>query len=176
MLLVALFTAYLSEIFGLHAVIGAFFGGVLLSDLPIAKIETVQKKISGIAYGFFTPLFFAFIGLSVETEVLFTAGGFTLLVIVLALTGKLIGGFLGTKIIGFNSRDSLIFGIGMMPRAGVELVVIVIGKELGLISSEVFASIVMMVVASIIISPVLLEMSIRYKEKGLAADGQSADI
>ncbi|WMW21957.1 cation:proton antiporter [Methanolobus mangrovi] len=166
-LLIALFSAYLSERFGLHAVIGAFFGGVLLSDLPLAKIEAVQKKVSGIAYGFFTPLFFAFIGLSVETEVLYTAGTFAILVIVLALSGKLIGGFIGTKLVGFSSMDSLIFGIGMMPRAGVELVVIAIGKELGIISNEVFSAIVLMVVISIIISPILLEMSIRYKERGL---------
>ncbi|WP_319509026.1 cation:proton antiporter [uncultured Methanolobus sp.] len=164
-LLIALFSAYLSERFGLHAVIGAFFGGVLLSDLPLAKIETVQKKISGVAYGFFTPLFFAFIGLSVETGVLYTAGTFAILVIVLALSGKLIGGFIGTKLVGFSSMDSLIFGIGMMPRAGVELVVIAIGKELGIISNEVFSAIVLMVVISIIISPILLEMSIRYKER-----------
>jgi Kef-type K+ transport system membrane component KefB len=148
-------------------VIGAFFGGVILSDLPIAKIEAVQKKVSGIAYGFFTPLFFAFIGLSVETEVLFTAGTFATLVIILALSGKLIGGFIGTKLVGFSSMDSLIFGIGMMPRAGVELVVIAIGKELGIISNEVFSAIVLMVVVSIIVSPILLEMSIRYKERGV---------
>ncbi|SFM46027.1 cation:proton antiporter [Methanolobus profundi] len=171
-IIIALLSAYLSEFFGLHAVIGAFFGGVLLSDLPLAKIETVQKKVSGIAYGFFTPLFFAFIGLTVETEVLYTAGIFTTLVIVLALSGKLIGGFIGTKLVGFGSKDSLIFGIGMMPRAGVELVVIAIGKELGIISNEVFSAIVLMVVVSIIVSPILLEMSIRYKEKGLTEPEQ----
>ncbi|WP_094226667.1 cation:proton antiporter [Methanolobus psychrotolerans] len=168
-LLIALFSAYLAEVFGLHAVIGAFFGGIILSDLPLAKIETVQKKVSGIAYGFFTPMFFAFIGLSMKTEVLFTAGTFTILVIIFALSGKLIGGFIGTKLAGFTTKDSLIFGIGMMPRAGVELVVIAIGKELEIISNEVFSAIVLMVVISIIISPILLEMSIRYKEKGLIA-------
>ncbi len=167
-ILIALFSAYFSELFGLHAVIGAFFGGVLISDLPLAKIETVQKKVSGIAYGFFTPLFFAFIGLSVDIEILYTAGVFAILVIVLALSGKLIGGFIGTKLVGYSSMDSLIFGIGMMPRAGVELVVIAIGKELGIISNEVFSAIVLMVVVSIIITPILLEMSIRYKERGMA--------
>jgi Kef-type K+ transport system membrane component KefB len=167
-ILIALFSAYLSEMFGMHAVIGAFFGGVLLSDLPLAKIEVVQKKVSGVAYGFFTPLFFAFIGLSIDVEVLSTAGIFTILVIVLALSGKLIGGFIGTKLTGFSSTDSLMFGIGMMPRAGVELVVIAIGKELGIISSEVFASIVLMVVVSIIVSPILLQMSIKYKERAMA--------
>ena len=164
-IIIALFSAYLAELFGLHVVIGAFFGGVLLSDLPLAKIETVQKKVSGVAYGIFTPLFFAFIGLTVETEVLYTAGVFATLVIIFALAGKLIGGFIGTKLVGFSSKDSLIFGIGMMPRAGVELVVISIGKELGIISNEVFSAIVLMVVVSIIVSPILLEMSIRYKEQ-----------
>ncbi|WMW24042.1 cation:proton antiporter [Methanolobus sediminis] len=172
-IIIALFSAYLSEVFGLHAVIGAFSGGILISDLPIAKIETVQKKVSGIAYGLFTPLFFAFIGLSVEIEVLYTAGTFAVLVIVLALTGKLIGGFMGTKLIGYSSKDSLIFGIGMMPRAEVGLVVIAIGKELGIISNEVFSAIVLMVIVSIIISPILLEMSIRYKEKGLKVPEQT---
>jgi Kef-type K+ transport system membrane component KefB len=171
-ILIALFCAYIAEAFGLHAVIGAFFGGVLISDLPIAKIEAVQKKVSGIAYGFFTPLFFAFIGLSVEIEILYTAGTFAVLVIVLALTGKLIGGFIGTKLVGYSSKDSLIFGIGMMPRAGVELVVIAIGKELGIISNEVFSAIVLMVIVSIIVSSILLEMSIRYKEKGLKVPEQ----
>ncbi|MDG6243021.1 MAG: cation:proton antiporter [Methanolobus sp.] len=167
-ILVALFSAYLSELFGLHAVIGAFFGGVILSDLPPAKIDAVQKKVSGVAYGIFTPLFFAFIGLSIDTEVLSSAGIFTALVIILALCGKLIGGFIGTKLTGFSSEDSLIFGIGMMPRAGIELVVIAIGKELGIISNELFASIVLMVVMSIIVSPILLEMSIKYKEKRMS--------
>ncbi len=166
-MIIALFSAYLAEIFELHAVIGAFLGGVLLSDLPLAKIETVQKKVSGIAYGFFTPLFFAFIGLSIDIDVLYNAGAFTILVIILALSGKLIGGVIGTKMIGFNSIDSLIFGIGMMPRAGVELVVIAIGKELGIVSNEMFASIVLMVIVSILVSPLLLEISIRHKEKSL---------
>ncbi len=166
-ILIALFSAYFSEQFGLHAVIGAFFGGILISEIPLAKIETVQKKVSGIAYGFFTPLFFAFVGLSVDIEVLYSTGIFAILVIVLALSGKLIGGFIGTKLVGFSSMDSLIFGIGMMPRAGVELVVIAIGKELGIISNEVFSAIVLMVVLSIMITPILLELSIRYKERAV---------
>ncbi|WP_406660093.1 cation:proton antiporter [Methanolobus sp. ZRKC3] len=163
--IIALFSAYLAEVFGLHAVIGAFFGGVLLSEIPLAKLENVQKKVSGLAYGVFTPVFFAFIGMSVEISVLSTAGAFTVLVVILALTSKLIGGFIGTRLIGFDWKDGLVFGIGMMPRAGVELVVIAIGKELGIVSQEVFSAIVFMVVASIVISPIMLEMAIKYREK-----------
>jgi len=164
-IIIALFSAYLAEVFGLHAVIGAFFGGVLISEIPLAKLENVQKKVSGLSYGVFTPIFFASIGLSMELSVLFTAGKFTILVLILALASKLIGGWIGTKLIGFEWKDSLIFGVGMMPRAGVELVVIAIGKEMGIISQEMFSAIVFMVVASIIISPIVLDKAIKYREK-----------
>jgi len=96
-----------------------------------------------------------------------TAGFFTVLVIVLALAGKLIGGFVGSKLIGFEFHDSLIFGIGMMPRAGVELVVIAVGKDMGIITDEVFSAIVLMVVVSIIVSPMLLKFAIGMKEKSI---------
>ncbi|MGP8322517.1 MAG: cation:proton antiporter [Methanosarcinaceae archaeon] len=162
-IIIALFSAYLAEVFGLHAVIGAFIGGVLLSDVPLAKISDVQSKVSGLAYGIFVPIFFAFIGMSVEFEIVRTAGLFAAFVVVLALLGKLIGGFIGTRLIGFDYHDSLVFGLGMMPRAGVELVVISTGRSMGIIGDEVFSAIVLMVVVSIIVSPVLLKMAIMNK-------------
>ncbi len=161
--IIALFSAYLAELFGLHAVIGAFIGGVLLSDIPLAKISDVQSKVSGLAYGIFVPIFFAFIGLSVELEFVKTAGIFAVLVVVLALLGKLVGGFIGTRLIGFDYHDSLVFGLGMMPRAGVELVVLSVGKSMGIIGDEVFSAIVLMVVVSILVSPVLLKIAIMSK-------------
>jgi Kef-type K+ transport system membrane component KefB len=164
-IMIALFSAYLAEFFGLHAVIGAFIGGAFLSDIPFAKIESVQRKVSGLAYGIFVPIFFAFIGLSVNLGAAQTAGLFTVLVIVLALAGKLIGGFVGSKLIGFEFHDSLIFGIGMMPRAGIELVVLSVGKDMEIITGEVFSAVVLMVVVSIIVSPTLLKFAIGMKEK-----------
>jgi len=166
--MVALFSAYLAEVFGLHAVIGAFIGGTMLSNVPFAKIEDVQRKVSGLSYGIFVPIFFAFIGISVDIGTVRTAGMFSLLVIVLALLGKLVGGLVGSKIIGFDLRDSLIFGIGMMPRAGVELVVLSVGKKAGIITDEVFSAVVLMVVVSILVSPTLLKFAIEFKEKSKA--------
>jgi len=162
--MIALFSAYLAEAFGLHAVIGAFIGGACLSSVPLAKIEDVQSKVSGIAYGIFIPIFFAFIGLSVELAAIQAAGLFTLLVIVMALFGKLIGGFIGSRIVGFDSYDSLIFGVGMMPRAGIELVVIAAGMEMGIIGDEIFSAIVLMIAVSVIVTPVLLKFAIKMKE------------
>lgn len=166
--IVALFCAYLAEVFGLHAVIGAFIGGTVLSNVPFAKIEDVQRKVSGLSYGILVPMFFAFIGISVDIDAVKTAGLFTALVIVLALSGKLIGGFIGTKIIGFDHYDSLIFGIGVMPRAGVELVVLSVGKKAGIITGEVFSAIVLMVAVSIMVSPTLLKFAIEFKRRARA--------
>lgn len=164
---IALFSAYLAEAFELDAVIGAFVGGILLSRIPLAKIEDIQSKVSGFGYGIFIPIFFAFIGMSADLALIKTVGPFAVLLIVLALLGKLIGGFLGTKLIGFSGYDSLIFGVGIMPRGGIELVIISIGKNIGIIGDDVFSAIVVMVVASIIISPILLKMAVRLKERNL---------
>jgi Kef-type K+ transport system membrane component KefB len=168
--IIALFSAYLAEAFGLHAVIGAFIGGVFLSSVPFAKIKDVQSKVSGLAYGIFVPIFFAYIGMSVELSVVHTTGIFAPLVVVMALLGKLVGGFAGTRLIGFDSSESLIFGIGMMPRAGVELVVISIGRNMGIIGDEVFSAIVMMVVVSIVVTPVMLKYAIKARERRKGAE------
>jgi Kef-type K+ transport system membrane component KefB len=170
--LVALFSAYFADILGLDAVIGAFIGGVLLSNIPIAKIEDVQSKVSGLAYGILVPIFFAHIGMAVELEALNTLGSFTVLVVVLALLGKLIGGFVGAKAIGFDSYESLIFGSGVMPRAGVELVVISIGREMGIIGDEIFSAVVLMVAVSLFVSPIVLKFAIQKdKEHKNSASG-----
>jgi len=82
----------------------------------------------------------------------------------MALSGKLIGGFIGSRIAGFDSYDSLIFGVGVMPRAGIELVVISAGRSMGIIGDEIFSAIVLMVAVSVIASPVLLKFAIKMKE------------
>ncbi|HDN65758.1 MAG TPA: cation:proton antiporter [Methanosarcinales archaeon] len=171
--MIALFSAYLAEAFGLHSVIGAFIGGACLSSVPVAKIEDVQSKVSGIAYGIFVPIFFVFIGLSVDPAVIQAAGLFALLVIVMALSGKLIGGFVGSRIVGFDFYDSLIFGVGVMPRAGVELVVISVGRSMGIIGDEIFSAIVLMVAVSVIISPVLLKFAIKLKEAHITPESKA---
>lgn len=163
--IIALFTAYLSEVLGLHAVIGAFFGGVLLSNNPFAKIESVQNKISGLTYGILAPIFFASIGLSIDLDMLGTSGLFAFVVTVAAILGKLIGGFVGSRITGLDSYESLIFGAGMIARAEVTLVVISVGKSAGVIGARVFSAVVIAVAASVIVSPVLLKFAIRMREK-----------
>ncbi|KXS45116.1 MAG: sodium/proton-potassium antiporter GerN, CPA2 family [Methanohalophilus sp. T328-1] len=171
-ILIALFAAYFAEAMGLHAVIGAFVGGVLLSNISVAKIEDVQSKVSGLAYGMLTPVFFVDIGMSVDPMSLGTAGIFTALLVVFGLMGKLVGGFVGAKSVGFNFYESLIFGAGVMPRAEVTLVTISIGREMGLIGDEIFSAVVLMAAVSIFVGPILLKFAIQKdKENKNSASG-----
>ncbi len=162
-IMVALFSAFLADELGLNDVVGAFIGGAILSTIPIAKIRGVQDKVSGLSYGLFVPLFFAFIGLSVELNAISTAGLFAVLLIILALSGKVIGGFIGCKLIGLDSYDSLIYGVGGMPRVGVELVIISIAQSMGIIGPDVFSAIVLMVVVSVLITPFALKYTVGLK-------------
>jgi Kef-type K+ transport system membrane component KefB len=171
-ILIALFAAYFAEAMGLHAVIGAFVGGVLLSNISVAKIEDVQSKVSGLAYGMLTPVFFVDIGMSVDPMSLGTAGIFTALLVVFGLMGKLVGGFVGAKSVGFNFYESLIFGAGVMPRAEVTLVTISIGREMGIIGEEIFSAVVLLAAVSIFVAPILLKFAIQKdKENKNSASG-----
>ncbi|ODV50198.1 sodium/proton-potassium antiporter GerN (CPA2 family) [Methanohalophilus euhalobius] len=171
-ILIALFAAYFAEAMGLHAVIGAFVGGVLLSNISVAKIEDVQSKVSGLAYGMLTPVFFVDIGMSVDPTSLGAAGIFTVLIVVFGLLGKLVGGFVGAKTVGFNFYESLIFGAGVMPRAEVTLVTISIGREMGIIGEEIFSAVVLLAAVSIFVAPILLKFAIQKdKENKNSASG-----
>lgn len=79
--------------------------------------------------------------------------------------GAFTGGFIGSKVIGFDFYESLIFGTGVMPRAGVELVILTIGRELQIINQETFSAMVLMVVVSILISPICVRWAIQARQR-----------
>ncbi len=161
MVIVALFSAYLAELLELSPAIGAFIGGISISGIPLAKIQDIQNKVDGLAHGILIPLFFAFMGFLIDLSTLRNEINFTILIILIALLEKFIGGFFGSKVIGFDFYESLIFGIGVMPKAGVELVILIIGRKLGIINQEIFSAMVLMVVVSILISPACFKLAIQ---------------
>lgn len=164
-IVIALFSAYLAELFELRPAIGAFIGGILVSEIPLAKLQDIQGKVDGLANGILIPIFFAFIGYLIDPYILKDSGSFTLLIILAALLGKLAGGFIGSKVIGFNFYESLIFGVGVMPRAGIELVILTVGRELQIINQETFSAMVLMVVVSILISPTCIKWAIQARQR-----------
>ena len=153
---VMLFYGFSAEVLGgMAAITGTFIAGLMFSRTPEkAQIETGLRAM---AYSFFVPIFFVNIGLSVDLTQLHSSAIVMMLVItVFAVIGKIIGAGLGAKAGGFSWLESLQLGIGMVSRGEVGLIVATIGLQSGHLTSEVFSTIVGMVLFSTLLTPPML--------------------
>lgn len=156
-IVVALGYALAAELLGgMAAITGAFLAGLMFARSP--EKETLEPRLHALAYGFFVPIFFVNIGLSVD---LFSLGGnleLALLVIFSALIGKLAGAGLGGRLAGLTWRESLQLGVGMVPRAEVSLIAGSAGMAAGLLGAREFSALVAMVLACTLAAPPLLRL------------------
>ncbi len=165
MLGIVLFFSFAAQKLGLHMIIGSFVAGIIIALKAEFKTKDMEYKIHGISYGFFIPLFFAILGSKVDFTALLQGSYLSLAVILIAIAVKLFGGYIGGRIIGYPSLKSWVVGCGLLPRTGVELVVVAVALEAGLIDEKMFASIVAMVAVTVFITPFLLKFSIAQFEK-----------
>jgi Kef-type K+ transport system membrane component KefB len=160
MIVILLLFSYAAQMLGLHMIIGAFFAGIVLSMQAEFKTKDLEYKIYGISYGLFIPLFFAILGARVDFGALAQGGFLAVAIILIAIAVKLFGGYLGGLLIGYSSLKSWVVGCGLIPRTGVELVVVAVALEAGLIDDKMFASIVAMVAVTVFVTPFLLKFAI----------------
>ena len=150
--------AYVSEIgFGIADITGAYFAGVMLCQSKIR--DYVDVKIHDVSTVFFSCIFFASVGLKV------TLGGMTLkvwmfavILTLIAIISKMVGCGLGAKICKFTWKESLQTGVGMISRGEVALIVAEKGRQVGLISEDLFAPIILVVIVTTLITPILLKV------------------
>lgn len=149
--------AFAAELFSVAAITGAYFAGVALAATPYR--HRVVNKIQSFAFALFTPIFFVSIGLSaVITGEIVTYLWYAIVIVILAIGGKIIGCGLGAKLSGFSNKHSMQVGIGMIARAEVALIVANQGLRSGIITDETFTSVVLLVVISTIVTPPILKM------------------
>lgn len=153
-----LIMAYLSESwFGVADITGAYIAGLIISNL--GRSEYLQSKFDILSYLLLSPVFFASIGLSVELpKMTLTIVLFTILLVIIAVLTKIIGCGLGAKICGYNSIQCKRIGVGMISRGEVALIVASKGASVGLLGSAFMGPVVIMVVATTILTPVLLKI------------------
>ncbi len=152
-LLILLSSSLLTEIIGIHALFGAFMAGLVMPE-NIKFREILSGKIEDIAVVLFLPLFFVSTGLRTEIGLL-NEGSLWLIAIVvifLAVAGKLIGSAIPARLVGQTWRDSLIIGTLMNTRGLMELVVLNIGFDLGLLTPELFVIMVLMAVTTTLLT------------------------
>lgn len=143
--LVLLISSYLTEVIGIHALFGAFMAGVIMPpNLNFRKILT--EKIEDVALVLLLPLFFVFTGLRTQIGLLndWHLWGVCFLIILVAVAGKFGGSALAARYVGQSWKESLSLGALMNTRGLMELVVLNIGYDLGVLTPEIFAMMVIM--------------------------------
>jgi Kef-type K+ transport system membrane component KefB len=155
-IVVTLMFAWAAEAFGqIAAITGAFLAGIFFGRTRLR--HEISQGMHTVAYAFFVPLFLVSIGLKVDARTLSgTAVVFMLVITLIAIVSKVIGAGLGARLAGMQWNESLRVGVGMISRGEVGLIVATIGLAQGLIDQSVFASMVMMVLLTTLVTPFLL--------------------
>jgi Kef-type K+ transport system membrane component KefB len=143
-------SAAATEAFGIHAVLGAFIGGVMVGD-SVHLREEARSIIHQFVTNIFAPLFFVSIGLKVDFIANFN-GSLILLILLLAYASKIFGAALGAKLGGFTLRESLTVGLGLNARGAMEIILGNLALNAGIIDEYIFVAIVIMALLTSITS------------------------
>jgi len=150
-------SAWCTEIIGIHALFGAFMAGVVMP--PNVNFRNVFiEKVEDMALVLLLPLFFVFTGLRTQIGLLNEPHlwQLCLIIIAVAVTGKFMGSTLAARFVGQSWRNSLTIGALMNTRGLMELIALNIGYDLGVLSAEMFAILVLMaLVTTFMTGPVL---------------------
>jgi Kef-type K+ transport system membrane component KefB len=166
----ALASAWITERLGIHALFGAFLVGALVPKSGAgALVELLSSRLRDLMVVLLLPLFFAFTGL--RTTMSLISGG-TLwmacaLVLLVAIAGKLGGSALAARASGMSWRDALSLGTLLNTRGLMELVILNVGLDIGVLSPPLFAMMVVMALVTTAMTTPLLNLLQR--DRGSAA-------
>jgi len=155
----ALGASLTTEVIGVHALFGAFLAGVIIP--PGSLRSFCKERFESVASGFLLPLFFVFTGLRTHIDLLNSATAWFIAgaVIAAAVVGKLAGSMLAARWSGMKWRDSFALGALMNARGLMELIVLNIGFDLGILSSQIFAILVLMAITTTLMTAPLLSLA-----------------
>lgn len=165
--LILLSSAWATEVIGIHALFGAFLAGVVMPpNLNFRKI--LVEKLEDVALVLLLPLFFVFTGLRTQIGLLNDPSLWLTcaIVILVAIAGKFLGSSLAARYVGQTWKDSLSIGALMNTRGLMELIVLNIGYDLGILSPEMFAMLVLMaLVTTFTTGPMLSVINFAFKDR-----------
>ena len=155
----ALACAWFTETIGIHALFGGFLAGVVMPSTPAVQ-SFLKERIEAFTSAALLPLFFVFTGLRTQIALLNDAWSWLicLAIIVVAIIGKLVGSMLMARWTRMSWRDSFAIGVLMNARGLIELVVLNIGYDLGILSARIFVMMVIMALATTFMTGPLLSL------------------
>jgi len=165
--IVLLLSAYATEVIGIHALFGAFMAGAIMPEGSRFRTAFIEK-IEDVSTLLLLPLFFVYTGLRTQIGLLndpqlwmITVG-----IILVAVIGKFAGSTLAARFVGQSWKDSLSIGALMNTRGLMELIVLNIGYDLGVLSAELFSMMVVMaLVTTFMTGPSLDLINFLYRPK-----------
>jgi Kef-type K+ transport system membrane component KefB len=182
-LIMAFSFAIVASLLGLHEVIGAYIAGLIIGKWgervgPMLKRRIAWQKlkedIDTPLRAIFGPLFFGFIGLSLiipsvedpENNIalfseITTAFPLVIMILVLAILGKVIGCGSAAKFVKFSNKESLALGCAMCGRGALELVLVSFGYTAGIIDVTVFITLVLVTIITVLLTPILYTIAER---------------
>ena len=161
-LILSLGMAYIAELVGLSAVVGAFFGGLAIRQTK--QEEEVNSSVSAIGYSVFIPTFFVNIGLSMTFASIGQDFLFIVVMTVLGVLSKYWAGKYSSKIFGLKPLEGSIVGAGMVSRGEVALIVAQIGIAHHLFPKDIYSSLILVIILTTVLSPIMLNHYIRKDE------------
>jgi nucleotide-binding universal stress UspA family protein len=153
--------ALITDLIGVHTVLGAFVAGILVGESPILT-KHIDEQLRGLIIAFFMPVFFGTAGLSADLTVLKDPHLLLLTIglIAIATIGKFGGAFLGGELGGLTRREALALATGMNARGSTEVIVATVGLSLGALSRNLFTMIVVMAVITTLAMPPTLRWAL----------------
>jgi Kef-type K+ transport system membrane component KefB/nucleotide-binding universal stress UspA family protein len=153
--------AIVTDLIGVHTVLGAFVAGILVGESPILT-RHIEEQLRGLIMAFFMPVFFGTAGLSADLTILADPMllALTFGLIAIASVGKFSGAFIGGRFAGLTARESLALGTGMNARGSTEVIVATIGLSMGALSGTLFTMIVAMAVITTMAMPPTLRWAL----------------
>lgn len=156
-ILILIVSAYITQLLGIHALFGAFMAGLIMPPMPKFR-KLMIDKIEDLSVTLLLPLFFVYTGLKTEIGLLNTPELWLvcLIFVVVAIVGKMGGSIIPARAAGESWRDSLSLGALMNTRGLMELIVLNIGLEMGILPPVVFVMLVIMALITTFMTTPLL--------------------
>lgn len=157
LIVIVFLCAIATNIIGIFAIFGAFLLGCVLSDEAEFK-TAIMGQMRNFIGSLFLPIFFTFTGLRTDVGTLTSAMAWLLagLVCLTGVAGKLGGCMLAARVSGFKTRDAVCVGALMNTRGLMELIVINVGRELGIIPESIYCMLVLMALVTTLMTVPLI--------------------
>ncbi|MDQ3465354.1 MAG: cation:proton antiporter [Actinomycetota bacterium] len=170
-----LLSSYATDQIGIHSIFGAFiFGAIMPREGAADLTRDILERLEQVSVLLLLPVFFVIAGLGTDIGGLGFDGLWQLaLIMTVAIGGKFLGAFGGARMLGLSGRQSSVIGVLMNTRGLTELVILQIGRDLGVLDDELFTMLVLMALVTTAMTEPLLRLA--YPERILRRDIEAAE-